>query len=261
MAKRVKLTRRSYKRNLVVFGLMLFMGIALTSTGFAAWVLSQDTNKEVTGNVEVGTVTDNQLQIADLKYYTAYDALDSTKNKSVELDSEGNPIFNFKFEPTEEDTTGRVKNNGVDFEQMTLYIVGKVTPTVAVANFNVSLSFTQAEQIQAAVDKGYIVLPEFAKEGGANVTLGGTSTGGNATLNADGTFVIKVSFAWGTTFGGVNPGEYYDLPETSTIGYEEMKNTLMNFRQLVHNEQYAEDGSVVESTTPTFKILITVTAK
>ena len=45
MAKQ-KLTRKSYKRNIIVFGLMFFMGIALVSTGFAAWVLSQDTSVE-----------------------------------------------------------------------------------------------------------------------------------------------------------------------------------------------------------------------
>ena len=64
MAK-IKLTRKSYKRNIIVFGVMLFMGIALVSTGFATWVLSQNTQIEVNGqNVNVGVVSDNALKIS-----------------------------------------------------------------------------------------------------------------------------------------------------------------------------------------------------
>lgn len=37
-----KLTRNSYKRKIILFGVIVFMSIALISTGFAAWVMSQE---------------------------------------------------------------------------------------------------------------------------------------------------------------------------------------------------------------------------
>ena len=72
----LKLTRKSYRRKLIMFGAAIFMSLALTATGFAAWVLSQDTSVDAGGNGEVGIVSDNELKITDLKYL--FDGNDAT---------------------------------------------------------------------------------------------------------------------------------------------------------------------------------------
>ena len=58
-----KLTRNSYKRKIILFGVFVFMSIALISTGFAAWVMSQNAKEEVSGNVNVSTMTDASVSI------------------------------------------------------------------------------------------------------------------------------------------------------------------------------------------------------
>ena len=59
-----RLTRNGYKRKMIVFGAFLFMSIALTVTGFAAWVMSTNAkNDQNQANVEVGVVQEGNLTI------------------------------------------------------------------------------------------------------------------------------------------------------------------------------------------------------
>ncbi len=273
MAKRIKLTRKSYKRNIIVFGLMLFMGIALISTGFATWVLSQDTTLEQGGNVEVGIVKDNALEISDVKYYTVYNGAEATDNVVISKDE-----LAYYFEPKADDKEGYVKaefdEHGAlvgNAEQMTLYIVGKVSPMNFIDDFNVSLTFgdeAQTNQINAAVAAGYIKLPACAAVGGVNIMQDGNITD-QLSIDDEGNFVIKVAFEWGEKFNYQNPGEYYDSgvidqdPDKKAEAYANMKITLNNLRQLIHGEQLDGEGNVIpeEGSAPEFKITLTVTAK
>ena len=255
MAK-IKLTRKSYKRNIIVFGLMLFMGIALVSTGFATWVLSQDTSVEAGGNVEVGIVSDNELKITDLKYYSVYEGEGSENNKEL------TPLeLSFKFEPVEGDTQGRVKNDGENFEQLTLYIVGKVAPMNFIDDFNIAMTFDAPEKLKAAVDAGYIQLPECAAEGGVNIMTDGVITD-TVSIKEDGTFVIKVQFQWGEYFNFKNPGDYYDNDAAGkAVEYKDMKAALQNLRSAMYGSTYDEQGVEQGGEMPKFTLKITVTAK
>lgn len=246
MAKQ-KLTRKSYKRNIIVFGLMLFMGIALVSTGFATWVLSQDTSTTAGGNVEVGIVSDNELKITDLKYYTVYNGEGDAGNKEVSKDN-----LEFNFEPTEADTTGRVKNDGVNFEQMSLYIVGKIAPTSFIDDFNVKVTLPAG--VEKAIEDGAIALDattaKYAAKNtegtlviGADVIVDGVVQDGFNVITSpeEGTylFTIKVGFVWGTDFKGQNPGVYYDEDETGkAVLYADVKAALHNLRSAVHGCSY-----------------------
>lgn len=261
MAKRIKLTRKSYKRNIIVFGLMLFMGIALISTGFATWVLSQDTSLDQGGNVEVGIVEDKALEIADVKYYTVYVGAESEENVEIKKEE-----LAYYFEPQAGDYQGRVKaKEGDHTEQMTLYIVGKVSPMNYIDDFNVSLTFgdeAQTAQVMAAVNNKYIVLPACAAEGGVNIIEDGVIKD-TATIKEDGTFVIKVAFEWGEHFNYKNPGDYYDNDTAGKeIPYDVMKSKLQDLRKCIHGATYDESGvETDEGIAPEFKITLTVTAK
>ena len=259
MAKQ-KLTRKSYKRNIIVFGLMFFMGIALVSTGFAAWVLSQDTSVDAGGNVEVGIVSDNELKITDLKYYTKYDATDPENEKGQNIEVQPNEL-SFNFEPTEDDTTGNVKNDGENFEQLSLFIVGKIAPMNFIDDFIITMTFDLPAQIQAAVDAKYIQLPECAAPGGVNIMEAGVITD-SASIKEDGTFVIEVSFEWGEYFNYMNPGKYYDETDAGkAVEYDDMKAALQNLRTYVYNSTYDAEGVEQGGQAPKFTILISVTAK
>ena len=91
----MKLTRKSYNRRVFTFGTLIFLSIALISTGFATWVMSTNAENGFTDGVNVGTITDGQLAFVK--------------------DTNGNTITftndekNFRFDAREDDKYGDIK--------------------------------------------------------------------------------------------------------------------------------------------------------
>lgn len=173
-----KLTRNSYKRKIILFGVIVFMSIALISTGFAAWVMSQEKKQSTSGNVTVGAVTEGNIEVI----------LDPLTVKD------------FKFEPKESDTTGRVRNDGTNFESLTVTVTGTIKNTQFLKEATIKMNVKDA--VKQAETAGYIILPECAN---SEVVLTLTESGTNEKK-----FSYNITFKWGTKFGGKNPGEYYD---------------------------------------------------
>ena len=174
-----KLTRNSYKRKIILFGVIVFMSIALISTGFAAWVMSQEKKQSKSGNVSVGAVTEGNIEVI----------LDELTVKD------------FKFEPKENDKTGRVRNDGTNFESLTVTVTGTIKNTQFLKEATIKMNVQN--QVNQAVTDGYIVLPECAgKEVVLTLTDGGSKT--------EKKFTYDITIEWGSKFGNVNPGEYYD---------------------------------------------------
>lgn len=173
-----KLTRNSYKRKIILFGVIVFMSIALISTGFAAWVMSQEKKQSKSGNVSVGAVTEGNIEVI----------LDELTVKD------------FKFEPKENDKTGRVRNDGTNFESLTVTVTGTIKNTQFLKEATIKMNVQN--QVNQAVTDGYIILPECAN---SEVVLTLTESGTNEKK-----FSYNITIEWGTKFGGKNPGEYYD---------------------------------------------------
>lgn len=173
-----KLTRNSYKRKIILFGVIVFMSIALISTGFAAWVMSQEKKQSTSGNVTVGAVTEGNIEVI----------LDPLTVKD------------FKFEPKESDTTGRVRNDGTNFESLTVTVTGTIKNTQFLKEATIKMNVKDA--VKQAETAGYIILPECAN---SEVVLTRTESGTNEKK-----FSYNITFKWGSKFGGENPGEYYD---------------------------------------------------
>lgn len=173
-----KLTRNSYKRKIILFGVIVFMSIALISTGFAAWVMSQEKKQSKSGNVTVGAVTEGNIEVI----------LDELTVKD------------FKFEPKESDTTGRVRSDGTNFESLTVTVTGTIKNTQFLKEATIKMNVKDA--VKQAETAGYIILPECAN---SEVVLTLTESGTNEKK-----FSYNITFKWGSKFGGENPGEYYD---------------------------------------------------
>ena len=173
-----KLTRNSYKRKIILFGVIVFMSIALISTGFAAWVMSQEKKQSTSGNVTVGAVTEGNIEVI----------LDPLTVKD------------FKFEPKKSDTTGRVRNDGTNFESLTVTVTGTIKNTQFLKEATIKMNVKDA--VKQAETAGYIILPECAN---SEVVLTLTESGTNEKK-----FSYNITFKWGSKFGGENPGEYYD---------------------------------------------------
>lgn len=235
-----KLTRNSYKRKVILFGVILFVSIALISTGFAAWIMSTNASEEAPGNVTVGQVTDSQLKIENLKI-----------DKNV-----------FAFEPLDTDLTGRVRYDGTNKQSLTIKVTGTVQPTQYLGELKISLEVP--EGVKKAAEQKYIVLPEAA-------TTGYVVTDVDKNTN---TYAIsyEITFEWGEKFGGQNPGIYYDEDaEGLKVSDADVKKELENLRAVIYGYDTelnaavdaAARAAVIEkhkTDTLAFKVIVTAKA-
>lgn len=241
-----KLTRNSYKRKIILFGVILFVSIALISTGFAAWVMSTNAREETPGNVSVGQVTDSKLTITDLK-------LDKTS---------------FEFEPLEDDNAGRVRYDGSKSESLKIKVSGTVKPTQYLGELKVYL--VVPESVKKAADEGYIVLPSCAT---INESTGGIEITLSETEKSNGTYALdfEIEIKWGSKFGLVNPGTYYDEVEAGqAISDADVKKALEDFRAVLYGydaelsaavNQEARDAVITSHANDEIKFRVVVTAK
>lgn len=234
MAK--KMTRNSYKRRIIVIGIMIFACIALISTGFAAWIISTNATNEQNGNISVGKVTDSSITIENVQLSTT----------------------NFYFEPLESDTSGRVRREeGGNYESLSVTVTGEIHNAQYLSELKIYLDLTQAEGVKAAAAANYIVLPECAQY---EVVVTDLVVVNETTKS----FSFVVEFKWGSVFDGINPGEYFDkyypnpdyvdeattpdVPQYvankgATVADNEMINTLKAFRKAMYNGDDSFDAS------------------
>ncbi len=260
MKKNKRITRNSYKRKIILFGVLIFLSIALMSTGFAAWVMSSGAKEETNGGIDVSVVADTNLKFEDVKLFKL-----TEDEEEVEV-SKSN--FTFNFDPKASDTTGRVRSKeGDPTECLTLIVKGYVSPKLYLSNVEIKLEIP--EGLKKAAEEGYIVLPECAslkdgefkvslKEGDPSLLLEREQTEqeketGRLILN------YKIEFKWGNKFNGENPGIYYDLPEASSISDKEVKETLNKMRALIYGYEYDEnatDEDLKDKEAPKFKLIL-----
>lgn len=207
--KNRKLTRNSFKRKVIVFGVAVFMSVAMVATGFAAWIIS--TNAQADGQVGVNVATINQ---GNLKV-----TLDSTL-----YDEDGDYIgAKLCFGPNAADLGGYLKstvNNTEDAEQLKFTVKGVVTGATNLGNLTLKLDLSD---LVDAIDAGYITF-DFAgagftayEEGGSVVPNVYVIALDKEDVLVDGSvdanqkaFELEISLAWGTHFDSMNPGYFYD---------------------------------------------------
>lgn len=200
-----RLTRNSYKRKIILFGIFIFVSIALISTGFAAWVMSSDATDNSNSNVDVGLVNDASLKI-------------ELTNKN-ELQS-----FKFLFEPAAGDNTGRVRLDKETnlTEQLSFTIQGKISNVEILDKLTILMVLPSG--MQKAIDLNYIV-PDACVGSAQEIDV-----------QPDGSFEYTLKFTWGTAFKGQNPSLYYDNDvEGQAIPDAEVKEVLENLRACVFN--------------------------
>lgn len=248
-----RITRKSYKRKKIVLGLCMFASVALISTGLAAWVISADANRENSGNINVGTVNDGTIEFGEVNYSAG----------------------DFRFDADINDTTGRLKYDSKysdEYERLTVTVSGYVINADYLDELTVFLDVSDEVKSAADVDK-YIKLPECALD---EVTLG-TGALEMYTITAEDVvnktyaslvegdkickFKYDITFSWGEAFNNVNPGYYYDDPNTGgkfTTGENGKKNYEIS-NETVKNTM--DDVKTKLETNAEYKIILTAIAK
>ncbi len=232
-----KLTRKLYKRKKIAFAAVILGGVALVSSGFAAFVLSQDKTVNGSGSINVGQVSDGALEmtitskikgnIADKEYKDGW--------------KDGNPIpvkdsvkDTFRFDAKYGDMDGRAKWDGTHYEH--LEIKYTVVISSATQSFDhLTITMAQNTWVDAQVAKKNIVAPVcYNKEASSNASdkdLQITVKEENPSQANDNKYTwtaeYSVAFTWGETFKGLNPTEYYDKKDAgAAISYNDMKTTI-----------------------------------
>lgn len=264
-----KLTRRSYNRKLIVFGLAIFLAFGMISTGFAAWLISSAATENADAPVEVDTIVDKSFEL--------------TIDQRPDKDWTGDKI---SFDAVKGDATGRVKHqpeaDGDLGEQLNLTLSGTVTNMAALGKQNdaasaagaVKVDITLPETIVAAINADYLTASYTVGTDTTNIDLGG-KTGEQTitvwivpTANAEdatkGDFAITLKFGWGEKFGKMNPSLYYDQetdPEAEGyISDATMKADLAAFRATLIGAN-AEDADVfTKEYKGTIKFTVTASA-
>ena len=277
MRKNRKITRNSYKRKIILFGLFLFISIALISTGFTVWVMSTGAKEDFEGGVQIGVVADANITITDLKIYkevinTVVVPETNIPNIVKQLEEVAKDKFIFDFEPLASDITGRVRyNEGGAVESLVLVVKAFISPREYIDKVTIKLEVPQG--VIDAAEQGYITLPECAtimggelcvelKEGD-NELLAETIKNHRGEDVPTGRLLLnyRIEFGWGEKFGGMNPGLYYDShPDGMLIENSIVKEELEKFRALVYGYEYkpeATDEELLAHATPLYKLTIT----
>ena len=260
--KNMRFTRRSYKRKLIIFGVSIFMSIALSATGFAAWVISKDTAKDTNGQVQIGAVTEASVEISDISFI--------------------GDVNNFIFEPLENDTTGRVRydgtsnpeNLGVEFTWTIknyqivsdVFVEFKLPAAVYTAVEKQWVSLSDKFELSAPTEKdgtAYTVLKYKIQDSTNKITDDGSKDGiveytvtkdESTGLPKEVVFTMKIDFEWGDVFNGDNPGIYYDKSYEDdptggvNVSYADLKATLNEFKATLHGITYNAEFEALSET-------------
>lgn len=255
-----KLTRKSYKRKKVAFAAVVLGGVALVSSGFAAFVLSAGAEKDVGVGIHVGESVKGALSMEIF-------GVDSDGNKTeTALKADGSVLDNayFSFDADAKDIEGKTENQGLTgkngqkdsgvFSNRAYYKQKETTPTPeklsntfvieikstieSLSSLKVTLATSgEGKDFDTPVTNGFITLPECSKgvaiddfttitepKKVGNDSYVVTKTGDDATGY---TWTIKYTFAfaWGTRFNNMNPCYFFDNKETSATPLTGTKTT------------------------------------
>lgn len=226
----MKITKKSYNRRVLSFGVVMFLAIALISTGFATWVMSNEAKEDETGNISVGTITDGSLSFSDIAFK--------------------DNVSDFYFEPLATDQSGDIQYQNPDndpnnfSENLEVTITGKVTPLSYLDKLTIQMNELPIG-LRNAATAGYINLPECH---GTAIEISKTDTNTSTADVLDFSYTIK--FQWGSKFDadgdgiGENPSTYLDREDAkkdedgTVIGeytFEEKRDILIDLRRTIYN--------------------------
>lgn len=229
-------TKKSGQRKAFAVGIAAFASVCLIATGFAAWVISAQAKKNENGNIAIGTVNSANIEIK--------------VTQDTDDDGQLNGV-GFSFNPKESDKSGRVRNDGKNFENLGFALSGTVGPQRFVTSFKVRLDIVTEKTVEgaeegakkewvvdteannrfiAAEKANYITLPDCFGQDVDLRTAGGYTPNSGTDDKAVAEFSKEIKFGWGSVFKGQNPGEYYDTDvDGKQVSDKDVEETLSQF--------------------------------
>ncbi len=178
---------------------------SLVSVGFASWVISQGDTKEVSGTIIADDV-DNQVHQLTLTWVT-----DSTGATALG----SNPQVIYGHPATMNIENAWLTNDSGASKEEALVFYLKVECTNVDNTVAISTVIENAPVVTSA-GGGTVGTGDDAKTGYAGALADNlvqalpTASTEATNFDANGSFVYKIEFKWGSTFGNVNPYNYYN---------------------------------------------------
>lgn len=241
----MKITRSTFTRKALTFGIVVFMSVALVASGFAAWLISSGSKVEGNGEVKVEVVNNANITIN----------VDGLSNGALS-DAQIN------FAPQEEDKVGYIQNTTTVggttlYENLSFDVKGTVDNGDKVGTLTFSLKVSDGVCYAAGfekngstwtynAEKAYILLPSYATDNDGNALPnivknedgsfeqkgftepiqiecnadGITSPSGDFVYTVSGitgSFTAHYKFGWGEAVNGGNPGITLDELQSSNV--------------------------------------------
>lgn len=219
-----KMTKQQYTRRRLFYGALMFVGVALSVTGVAIWLLFSLLGASMSGGITVAEVAMSPISFSSLQI----------DGEEVE-DGETLQGPGFVFDTMYGDDDGRVTWNGTSSEKMSIAVSGILMGAQHLKKFSYTLELPQG--VIDAAEKGYLDISEFYDMENKSFKEIEVSIADNGTMVTDGTntawrFRFEIEIKWGTRFQGINPSIYFD-----TLGLEEpiedVVSTLQDLRSTV----------------------------
>lgn len=211
---------KNRNRGLVTFGIVALSAVALTASGFAAWVITGADSKTAGGNIQVDTVTNNNhtLKVTLSEENIVFGAVNSGASWLTNTDLPEESLS----------TTASITVSNVTSDPTTDISKILSAPTIKITDTtgNQDVTATKYNIIAdgSATDAGLKETANAAKDGlvGKLPTFT-TSSYTGATYDSSAktlTCSLTVTFTWGKLFGSNNPRTYYDGKKVEQYGTE-----------------------------------------
>lgn len=182
------------KRRTLTLMICLLSVLSLVSVGFASWIITANDTEDVTGNIQIETVTDNRVFIVESTTGAGIEASNDIVFGAPETpETFANPWFTHK-EMATENLSATIKFKVVDAKDEVV-AADKVTVTA---------------NIELVGGKSFddLLTAEYIK---AVPTV-------TPARDGDGVYTITVTLNWGAKWGNKNPYNYYNALDVATYG-------------------------------------------
>ena len=196
----------------------------VVGTGFAAWTITQTQNGTTSGNRKADTVEDKHIKVTNVKWYKGQLADKATDVSGLTPVTGGDPTVVFGWADTTGDTLAGswLTNTDSNFKEDRKFTLAcDVEKGNNVTGYDIAVNREVTDKtigetgaFANCVSKGLIEAPGNKKEEGNSLKY----TLVTKRVGETDSYVVDVSFKWGSHFNNENPIKFYNTYTDETWG-------------------------------------------
>ena len=188
----------------------------LVGTGFAAWTITQTQNGTTSGIRKADKVEDKHIKVTNIKWYKGQLAVGSTSVSGLKLVTDGDPTVVFGWADTTSETLpgSWLTNTDNEFKEDRKFTLAfDVEKGTNVTGYDIAVNRVVTDKTEGetgafanCVSKGLVEAPGTKADENNSLKY---NLDAKKVENAD-SYVVDVSFKWGSHFGNRNPIKFYN---------------------------------------------------